>query len=94
MTRSSSRRALLAGACAACAATLAGCARYGTSNGLAGAPAGAPAYGGPSNIRMTPAAIDALHGLARPEAESVAFVVGCAMRLGLKVRMSQPSVSG
>jgi Rieske Fe-S protein len=48
MTRSSSRRALLAGACAACAATLAGCARYGTSNGLAGAPAGAPAYGPPS----------------------------------------------
>jgi len=46
MTRSSSRRAILAGACAACAATLAGCARYGTSNGLAGAPAGAPAYGG------------------------------------------------
>jgi len=48
MTRSSSRRAILAGACAACAATLAGCARYGTSNGLAGAPAGAPAYGGPA----------------------------------------------
>jgi Rieske Fe-S protein len=36
---SSSRRAVLAGACAACAATLAGCARYGTSNGLAGSPA-------------------------------------------------------
>ena len=35
-TRSSSRRAILAGACAACAAALAGCARYGTSNGLAG----------------------------------------------------------
>jgi Rieske Fe-S protein len=49
MTRSSSRRALLAGACAACAATLAGCARYGTSNGLAGAPAGAPAYGPPTS---------------------------------------------
>jgi len=46
MTRTSSRRALLAGACAACAATLAGCARYGTSAGLAGAPPGAPAYGG------------------------------------------------
>jgi Rieske Fe-S protein len=40
--RSSSRRAVLTGACAACAAALAGCARYGTSNGLAG-PA---AYGG------------------------------------------------
>ncbi len=48
MTRSSSRRAVLAGACAACAAALAGCARYGTSNGLAGSPAGAPAYGPPS----------------------------------------------
>ena len=37
--RSSSRRAVLASACAACTAALAGCARYGTSNGLAGAPA-------------------------------------------------------
>jgi Rieske Fe-S protein len=37
--RSSSRRAVLAGACGACAAALAGCARYGTSNGLAGPPA-------------------------------------------------------
>lgn len=37
--RSSSRRAVLAGACAACAASVAGCARYGTSNGLAGPPA-------------------------------------------------------
>jgi Rieske Fe-S protein len=37
--RSSSRRAVLAGACAACTAALAGCARYGTSSGLAGAPA-------------------------------------------------------
>ena len=49
MSRSSSRRAILAGACAACAATLAGCARYGTSNGLAGSPAGAPAYGPPTS---------------------------------------------
>jgi Rieske Fe-S protein len=40
--RSSSRRAMLAGACATCLSALAGCARYGTSNGLAG-PA---AYGG------------------------------------------------
>jgi Rieske Fe-S protein len=37
--RSSSRRAVLASACAACTAALAGCARYGTSSGLAGAPA-------------------------------------------------------
>jgi len=44
MTRSSSRRAVLASACAACAATLAGCARYGTSNGLAGSPAVGGAY--------------------------------------------------
>jgi Rieske Fe-S protein len=37
--RSSSRRAVLASACAACTAALAGCARYTTSNGLAGPPA-------------------------------------------------------
>jgi Rieske Fe-S protein len=37
--RSSTRRAVLGGACAACAAALAGCARYSTSNGLAGPPA-------------------------------------------------------
>jgi Rieske Fe-S protein len=49
---SSSRRAVLAGTCAACVASLAGCARYTTSNGLAGAPAApattssAPAGGG------------------------------------------------
>ena len=43
--RSSSRRAMLAGACATCLSALAGCARYGTSNGLAG-PA---AYGAPSS---------------------------------------------
>jgi len=41
--RSSSRRAVLAGACAACTAALAGCARYYTSNGLAGSPAPAGA---------------------------------------------------
>jgi Rieske Fe-S protein len=40
--RSSSRRTMLAGACATCLSALAGCARYGTSNGLAG-PA---SYGG------------------------------------------------
>jgi Rieske Fe-S protein len=45
MTGSSSRRTMLAGACAACAAALTGCARYGTSSGLAGSPA-QPAYGG------------------------------------------------
>ena len=41
---SSGRRAVLASACAACAAALAGCARYGTSNGLAGSPAQGAAY--------------------------------------------------
>jgi Rieske Fe-S protein len=45
--RSSSRRAVLAGTCAACIASLAGCARYSTSSGLAGAPA-APATGSSS----------------------------------------------
>jgi Rieske Fe-S protein len=48
--RSSSRRTMLAGACATCLGALAGCARYGTSNGLAG-PA---AYGGaPSSAAGT-----------------------------------------
>jgi Rieske Fe-S protein len=50
--RSSSRRAVLASACAACTAALAGCARYGTSSGLAGAPAPAattPSAGGASS---------------------------------------------
>jgi hypothetical protein len=34
-----------------------------------------PADSGPSNVRMTPAAIDALHKLARPQAESVARAI-------------------
>lgn len=49
--RSSSRRAMLAGACATCLSALAGCARYGTSNGLAG-PA---AYGGAPSPGAGPA---------------------------------------
>ena len=49
--RSSSRRAMLAGACATCFSALAGCARYGTSNGLAG-PA---AYGGAASSAAGPA---------------------------------------
>jgi Rieske Fe-S protein len=49
--RLSSRRAVLAGACAACAASLTGCARYGTSSGLAAPAAG---YGGaPSSAAGT-----------------------------------------
>jgi Rieske Fe-S protein len=61
--RSSSRRAVLASACAACTAALAGCARYGTSSGLAGAPAPAattpstpPAGGAASSAGATTAA--------------------------------------
>lgn len=34
-----------------------------------------PTGGGASNVRMTPAAIDALHKLARPQAESVARAI-------------------
>jgi hypothetical protein len=34
-----------------------------------------PTENGQSNVRMTPAAIDALHGLARPQAESVARAI-------------------
>ena len=37
-----------------------------------GVTATVPTEHGPSNVRMTPAAIDALHTLARPQAESVA----------------------
>ena len=57
--RSSSRRAVLAGTCAACIASLAGCARYGTNNGLAGPPAtpaggsSSPAGGGSSSSGAT-----------------------------------------
>jgi Rieske Fe-S protein len=53
--RPSSRRAVLAGACAACVATLAGCARYGTRNGLAGSPALGGAYPAPAGT-ASPAA--------------------------------------
>jgi len=34
-----------------------------------------PTDSGPSNVRMTPAAIDALHKLARPQAKSVARAI-------------------
>ena len=61
--RAASRRALLAGACAACAAALAGCARYDSSNGgiAGGAPAqgGAPGQGGPASAAAGPASPDA-----------------------------------
>jgi Rieske Fe-S protein len=76
MTRSSSRRAILAGACAACAAALAGCARYGTSNGLAGAPAGAPAYGGPAPAGTGSAGAGSAGGAANVLASTSAVPVG------------------
>jgi hypothetical protein len=37
--------------------------------------AAVPAENGQSSVRMTPAAIDALHGLARPQGESVARAI-------------------
>lgn len=40
-----------------------------------GVTATVPTDSGPSNVRMTPAAIDALHKLARPQAESVAHAI-------------------
>jgi len=57
--RSSSRRAVLASACAACTAALAGCARYGTSSGLAGAPGPAPSAAGASSAAGAPSATGA-----------------------------------
>src|SRR5262249_47760684 len=40
-----------------------------------GVTATVPTENGPSNVRMTPAAIDALHELARPQAEAVARAI-------------------
>ena len=40
-----------------------------------GVTATVPAENGQSNVRMTPAAIDALHALPRPQAESVARAI-------------------
>ena len=55
--RAASRRALLAGACAACAAALAGCARYDSNNG--GIAGGAPGQGGPASAAAGPTNPDA-----------------------------------
>jgi hypothetical protein len=41
----------------------------------------APTDSGPSNVRMTPAAIDALHKLTRPQAESVARAIASIGRV-------------
>ena len=49
--------------------------RHGAAAYPEGMTAAVPTDGGPSNVRMTPAAIDALHKLARPQAESVARAI-------------------
>ena len=70
--RSASRRALLAGACAACAAALAGCARYDSNNG--GIAGGAPAQGGPpgqSGASAQSSAGSSTAGPASPNAPAV-----------------------
>jgi Rieske Fe-S protein len=92
MTRSSSRRAVLAGACAACAATLAGCARYGTSQGLAGSPAGAPAYGGPASAGTGSAATGAAGGTAANVLASTAEIPvgGGKVLTAQKIVVTQP----
>jgi Rieske Fe-S protein len=92
MTRSSSRRALLAGACAACAATLAGCARYGTSQGLAGSPAGAPAYGGPTSAGTGSAATGSAGGGAANVLASTAEIPvgGGTILTAQKIVITQP----
>ena len=43
-----------------------------------------PTENGPSNVRMTPAAIDALHELARPQAEAVARAIASIGQTELK----------
>jgi len=92
MTRSPSRRALLAGACAACAATLAGCARYGTSSGLAGAPAGAPAYGGPTSAGTGAAGTGSAGGSAANVLASTADIPvgGGKVLTAQKIVVTQP----
>jgi len=47
----------------------------GTRTYARGVTATVPTDNGPSNVRMTPAAIDALHELARPQAEAVAHAI-------------------
>jgi Rieske Fe-S protein len=70
--RSSSRRAMLAGACATCLSALAGCARYGTSNGLAG-PA---AYGGAPSSAAGPASAAGASSAAGGSASDVLASTG------------------
>jgi nitrite reductase/ring-hydroxylating ferredoxin subunit len=89
--RSASRRALLAGACAACAAALAGCARYDSNNG--GIAGGAPAQGGASAQSSTGSSAA---GPASPNAPAVLAstadipVGGGKILLGQKIVITQP----
>ena len=95
--RTASRRALLAGACVACAAALAGCARYNSDNGgIAGgapAPVGAPAQGGAPG-QSGPASAAA--GPASPDAPAVLAsttdipVGGGKILTGQKIVITQP----
>jgi len=92
MTRSSSRRAVLAGACAACAATLAGCARYGTSQGLAGPP-GLPAYGAPSTSAAPASTASAAGSAPTVLATTAEIPVGGGKVLtAQKIVITQPQV--
>ncbi len=84
--RSSSRRGVLATACAACAAALAGCARYGTSNGLAGSPAQGGAYPSPAGAGPSAGA----HGSAFLAKTTDIPVGGGKILTDLKIVITQP----
>jgi Rieske Fe-S protein len=95
--RAASRRALLAGACAACAAALAGCARYDSNNG--GVAGGAPAQGGPPAQSGAPAQTStgsSAAGPASPNAPAVLAstadipVGGGKILPGQKIVITQP----
>jgi Rieske Fe-S protein len=91
MNRSSGRRAVLVGACAACAAALAGCARYGTSQGLAGPPGGAPAYGPPTSAGAGSAGTGSAGGSAAVLATTAEIPVGGGKILtAQKIVITQP----
>ena len=90
--RAASRRALLAGACAACAAALAGCARYDSNNG-GGIAGGAPAQSGASAQSSTGSSAA---GPASPNAPAVLAsttdipVGGGKILPGQKIVITQP----
>jgi len=83
--RAASRRALLAGACAACAAALAGCARYDSNNG--GIAGGAPGQGGPASAAAGPTNPDAPAVLASTADIPVG---GGKILTGQKIVITQP----